>query len=432
MKLLLINPNKFCDPPIGPVPPIGLDYLQGILEKKKHEVKLVDLYFADDSELFSLIGNYTPDVVGITIRITDDSMWLTQRYYLPRIERIIQTLKEAGLENIIVGGAGFTSTARLAFKVLSADYGVVGDGELPLVSLLKEIEKGAKTIKTPGVIFKEGDKIITNTRIFYDINQLPDNPRTLVDNIRYSKADGISNIETKRGCPMQCAFCIDPLIEGEYYSHRVRSPERVADEFQRLYEQGIEYVHVNDPEFNLPPNHALTVSNELIKRKNQVGWECEIHPIAYTVSEDLVKCMKGAGCQKVNIGVDTGSPKVMKLLNIHHSPEEVEHVSKLFKKYEIFVQQMYITGCPGEGIDELNETLDLIERSKPTVAFFMTGLRIYPGTILERFCRKEGTLRPDQNCLEPTYYQPGHLENELLPILSKRCGEHTNWIKPGY
>ena len=430
MKVLLINPNQFCDPPLGPVPPIGLDYLQGILEGEKHEVKLIDLMFEDDSELFSLIGSFTPDVVGITVRNIDDATWTTQRYFLPRIESIIQTLKEARLENIIVGGAGFTSVAKLAFQVLSADYGIVGDGELPLLNLLKEIEKRAKTIKTPGVIFREGDKIKMNSRIFCDVNQLPDNPRTLVDNLSYRKAFGTCNIETKRGCPMECAFCQDPLVGGRYYSHRIRHPERVADEFQRLHEQGIEYVHIVDPEFNLPLEHALAVSKELAKRKNRVGWLCFIHPIASAVSEELVKYMKDAGCQEVTIGVDTGSPKILKRVNIHHSPEEVKQVMKLFAKYGITANQIYVIGCPGEGLDELNETLDLIEQSEPKVAILNTGIRIYPNTSFERLCREEGILQPEKSCLEPTFYRLEHLRKELLPVLKKRCFEHFNWILP--
>ena len=67
MKILLINPNNYIEP-IGPVAPIGIDYLQGVLERENHQVKLVDLCFNDDENLLTLIGNFTPDAVGFTIR----------------------------------------------------------------------------------------------------------------------------------------------------------------------------------------------------------------------------------------------------------------------------------------------------------------------------------------------------------------------------
>jgi radical SAM superfamily enzyme YgiQ (UPF0313 family) len=434
MKILLINPNQHREP-LGPVAPIGLDYLQGVLDQENHQVKLVDLCFKDDSELFSLIGDFTPDATGITIRNTHDGIVSAHQNFLPRIEKIIQTLKKEGFENIIIGGGGITSMPKLVFEFLSADYGVVGDGELPLIGLLKEIEKRVKSFKTPGIIYREKDRTVMNPRVFYDLNQLPENPRTLVDNVGYFKAIGTSNIQTKRTCPMQCAFCLDPLVGGPSASHRVFAAERVANEFQRLYKQGILYVYVNDPEFNLPPEHALAVSKELAKRKNQVGWSCFIHPIAATISEELVKSMKEAGCQEVVIGVDTVSPKVRKALNMYHTPEEVEYVTKLFSKHNMFVFQTYITGLPCEGVEELNETLDFVEQKINPIegvqVLFVPSLRIFPGTMLEKYCREEGSIRSDQNCLEPTFYKPEHLEKELLPVLYERAQDYVGkWAVP--
>ncbi len=431
MKVLLINTNDYVNMH-GPVAPIGIDYLQGALERERHEVKLVDLSFAEDSELISLVGDFTPDAVGMTIRNTCDCYFFAQHSFLPRIEYLIQMLKNAGLENIIVGGPGFTSMARLVFEALSADYGVVGDGEIPLVGLLKEIEKGVKQPSTPSVLYRNQGEVVMNPRVFFDLADIPDHPRTLVDNVRYYNISGTANIQTKRGCTMQCAHCLDPLVGGKCYKHRTMSPNRVADEFQRLHDQGIMHTQVNDPEFNLPPNHALAVCKELVRRKNKVGWSCCIHPNAALVSEELVKAMKEAGCKEVSMGIESLSYKVMKTLNIYHTPRDVEQVIRLFRKHDLPVSQWFIVGLPNEGVEELNESLDFIEqRLNPlggVSAVFIPGVRIYAGTILERFSKEHGVIDPDHDCLEPTFYKPKHLEFALLPELYKRVEQHhLNW-----
>ena len=61
--------------------------------------------------------------------------------------------------------------------------------------------------------------------------------RRWVDNRRYFREGGQAGIETKRGCPCRCVYCADPVAKGR--QTRTRPPEAVADEVERLLEQGI-------------------------------------------------------------------------------------------------------------------------------------------------------------------------------------------------
>ena len=430
MKVLLINPNQFREP-IGPVAPVALDYLSGPLRAAGHEVKIVDLCFAKDSQLLSLIGDFRADVTGFTLRNIASMSVSVATDFLSRLRALVWHVKGAGLRNIVIGGAGFTVMPRAVFQALpEVDIGVVGEGEVSFVNLLGELAAGKRTFDTPGVIYRTvTGAIVENPRELLNLDDLPARERDTVDNAGYYRSTPYVGVQTKRGCPLLCSYCMDPITYGRRMQGRMRTPAQVADEFAYLSAQGIKAIWMADAEFNLPPQHALEVSRELARRKNDVVWYCGMRPVVNTVPDELFEIMRAANCREVMLTIDSVSPKVARANGFAgQTKDSVLEAAHRLRKHGFPVIFILLVGLPEQGPAELEETLDFISIVRPHVTFFGTAVRIYPGTPMEAIALREGIIQPGWNPLEEVFYRPEYVNEQLVPLIQRRMATEPDWI----
>lgn len=426
MKLLLVSTNQFREP-LGPVLPLALEFLAEAANGAGHQVKVIDLCFRKDSELFELVGDFVPDAVGISMRNTYDGS--TMSNFLPRVRDLVNAMRARGYRNLIMGGNGFSTMARQCFDYFQPDFAVVGEGEFPLLDILDGLQKGATSFDTPGLIYRREGQVVENPLIelgpkrpYRDIRQLPPLSRRFVDSMAYQRASGMANIQTKRGCPMQCSYCVTPNTQGRKV--RVFEPSRIADEFERLGQQGVKHLYITDAEFNLPPQAALDLCNELIRRNNTLSWSCDVRPVNNALPSELIEAMAKAGCREVNMTVDTGSDAVARRNFLSQTKQGVIDATLAFKKFGIYIMHGYVVGLPGQGPDELRETLEMVDACEPNFTFFYVDPWIYPRTPLEAMAIQEGRLKPDWNPLEITYYRSEHAD-ELLRMLKRYALRHS-------
>ncbi|MEW6188583.1 MAG: cobalamin-dependent protein [Actinomycetota bacterium] len=106
-KVLLVNSNQM--KPV--VTLLGLDFIGECLRHREYEVDLLDLAFERDFK--SAIDEYfqsdSPDVIGVTIRNTDDCYFASQDFIVPKIKRIVDYIRQKTEAPIIFGGAGFST-----------------------------------------------------------------------------------------------------------------------------------------------------------------------------------------------------------------------------------------------------------------------------------------------------------------------------------
>jgi radical SAM superfamily enzyme YgiQ (UPF0313 family) len=430
LKVLFINPNQFREP-IGPIPPIAFDYLADPLERAGHELKLVDLCFTADSKLLSLIGDFKPDVTGITLRNIGSISLSIHTNFIERIQAIVRRLKDAGFRNMVVGGAGFTVMPKACFEALEEmDYGVVGEGEVAFVKLLEEIAQGKKRLDTPGVMYRtENGTIIENPREYLDLGKTTAHKRRLVDNRRYYQSAPYVAVQTKRGCPLLCSYCMDPVTYGRKMKGRVRSPSDVADEFEHLESLGIKNVWMADAEFNLPPQHAIDVARELARRKNKVVWYCGMRPIAKTVPEELFDALRAANCQEVMLTIDSVSAKVARANGFAgQTAASVREATDHLRRHGFPIVYICLVGLPEQGHDELKETLDFIASMRPDLALFYTHVRVFPGTPMEKVALQEGLIQADWNPLEPVFYKREFVDEQLVPLIRRYMRTQPDWL----
>jgi radical SAM superfamily enzyme YgiQ (UPF0313 family) len=184
-----------------------------------------------------------------------------------------------------------------------------------------------------------------------------------------------------------------------------------------------------DDLFNYPPDYAETLCREMARHRVDVKWSAFVSPGFLT--EDLLKWMKEAGCVGVEFGTDSGSPKMLKNLKKSFTVEEVIRSSKLCSTFRVNHCHYLIFGGPGEDEETIEESFQLMDQLEPTAIIGMLGIRIYPGTEMERISRAQGMIDPDTPLVDPHFYISPALGEKLGAMIQEKALKRNRWIVPG-
>jgi radical SAM superfamily enzyme YgiQ (UPF0313 family) len=418
MEVALVNTNRI-RPPIAP---IGLDYVAEALHQAGHHVTVLDLCWADEwgPAIVNFFDKRDFDLVGITLRNTDDCAFATRQSFLGEFTDMINTLRKTTQALVVLGGVGFSVMPEQVLRRCRADAGLWGDGEFGFVQLADKIEAKQPWHDVAGLIWADGDRWRHNPYSTSPLTDLPPMSRRWVDNYRYFCEGGQAGIETKRGCPGKCIYCADPLAKGKVV--RTRPPKDVVDEIENLLEQEIDHIHTCDSEFNLPPWHALEVSEEMIRRNlgDKVRWYAYCSPASFSLG--LAQKMRQAGCVGINFGVDNGDEQILRRLRRDFRPDDILSAVRMCRQVGMAVMLDLLIGSPGETRETVIATIDLVKRAAPDRVGVAVGVRVYRGTELSNMVDLEGLregLMSGTDESEPVFF----LEPAVAPFVSKLLDE---------
>lgn len=418
LKVLLISPNVEFLP--DPVFPIGLAYIAGALKQNGIPFRVLDLCFEKDYEkaIASALASFGPNIIGLSIRNIDNVSYPAYTAYLSFYRRIVQTIRKQSTAVIVIGGSGFTLLPGAVMDYLQADAGIQGEGEFEFIRLIEKLEK--RDTPPPG-FYNPSVEIIQN------LDDLPVPDRSCFDSNAYLTLGGMGNIQTKRGCPFQCVYCTYPVIEGR--TMRLRGPETVCNEIEAMVADGMDTIFFVDNEFNYPPDHALSVSKEIIKRNIKFTWGCYANPAFVTA--ELIHAMREAGCTGIEFGIDAACPEMLVNMGKNFTVDDIQKASDICRQADMPFCHSLLLGGPGETMDTVKETLNMVLNTSPTAAVCMIGIRVFPNTRLAKIAEKEGLVGPENNYLEPVFYLSSGIEAEILPFIENFAKEHRTWIFPG-
>lgn len=425
--VVLINSNRM-KPAVAP---LGLDYVAGHLRRGGFEVRLIDLCFADDpaQALRQGLTHVDPLMIGVTFRNTDDCYYPSCAWFVPELGQLVKRIRSLTGAPVVLGGCGYSVFPIEIAQMTGADLGVVGDGEETFLRLAQTLADERDDRGLPGLVWRDtgGRWVINPPQSPGELDVSP--ARDLIDNARYFREGGQGNVETKRGCPMSCIYCADPVAKGRKV--RCRPPAQVADEVESLLRQGVDVLHLCDGEFNIPPEHALEVCREMIRRGlgQRVRWYvyCSPHPF----SDELALAMKQAGCAGINFGSDSGCDRMLAALGRSYRRDAIREAVIACRAAGILVMLDLLIGGPGEDPDSARETISFMKRLGPDCCGAATGVRLYPGTPLAEMVRRQGPMSANPNLrgqiedndslLRPVFYfdrrlgdDPGGLVCDLI------------------
>ncbi len=437
-KILLVNSNRI-HPPVGP---IGLDYIGASILQAGYEIDLIDFSIEKDPD--SAVKRYfatahrEPLLAGITFRNVDDCFWPQAQSFVHELTAIVSQLKEANNGPVLLGGSGYSLFPKRLLETTGADFGVYGDGEAAVVSLIQTLEQKKDLFhKIGGLVYRANGSIKSNPPAWPRTVSVPAS-RPLIDNRYYFTNGGQAGLETKRGCSRKCIYCIDPLIKGGL--HRLRDPVEAADEAQTLLSEGIDVLHLCDPEFNLPRRHALSVCREFIRRRlgSRLRW------YAYLAVEpfdrELASLMQQSGCAGINFTTDSADISMLKTYRQVHTPEAITQAVSLAKEHKIKVMLDLLIGGPGETPETVADSIRHLKATEADCIGTSYGIRIHPGTAMETIVRAEGDPARNPNIrrhyqgpidlLQPTYYIARELGDTPAALIREHISDDERFFLP--
>jgi len=160
---------------------------------------------------------------------------------------------------------------------------------------------------------------------------------------------------------------------------RERSAQNIALEFKWISDNlpYVKEILIDDDTFTMNKQHAINVSNELIKINNKLLWTCEARA---TLDLEALKVMKKAGCRLIVTGFESISQDVLNKVNKNIRIESVNSFVKAAEEAGIKIHACFMAGNPGDTLVTLNDSLDwaLKQKNFDTAQFF--PLQVYPGT----------------------------------------------------
>jgi anaerobic magnesium-protoporphyrin IX monomethyl ester cyclase len=433
MNILLIHPSSYFKKRIlneitMPDMPLGLAYIAAVLEQAHHYVRIVDLnVIKTKDELKAALTDVRYEVVGFT---STTSNILTCYRTIHAIKKLLPWI------TTVLGGWHVSGAPAQTLRECTAlDVVVKGEGEETMTELVDAIARHKNLSGIQGVVFRNdrGEIIENEDRpLIKNLDDIPFPARHLLPMEEYKKRGfstsgvyfkrdrGISGIVTSRGCTGRCIFCADHTI----YKHncRLRSPENVIAEIKQVMKQfHVTIFFFQDAHFTQSPTRAKKICELIIKEKLDIIWACSAR--VDTVNDELLHLMKRAGCARIGYGIESGSPKMLKIMNKHVNFKQMRDAIRWTREVGMISFVYLVYGVPGETAEDIMLTRQLLMELKPD--FVNQSIAIpYPGTRLREIALERNMIKNDHwkfysfpygNVIEyPGYEEMFKLQGKIL------------------
>lgn len=385
MNILLTHGYFIQDDPVEyeimkPYPPVGLLFLSAWLKKSGIPHELLDVTFLSMDALKDRLANGGTSLVGIYVTL------MTRSNVLKMIDMI---KAQSGINDVkIVLGGPDTRWHAEGYLLRGADVIIPGEGEETLEETVRALlgDKGNQLDDIKGIYYlnKDGVAVFTGERKFLDPQVIPLPSYDHVDVTRYLRTwkerHGFSSmaINSMRGCPYSCNWCSKSVYGNSY---RRRSPKDVVEEMVMLRDTfQPDQVWFTDDVFTISKSWLKEFATEVDKHNLTMPYECISR--SDCMDEEVIHLLKTTGCRKVWIGAESGSQKVIDLMNrkIH-----LEWTTQMFLKLrseEIKAGTFIMLGYQGEKKRDIFLTAKFLKRILPDdltigVAYPIKGTKFF-------------------------------------------------------
>ena len=357
-----------------PYPPLGILYICAHLRSKGLSVEVFDSTFSSRHELFALLQQGPPSILGIYSNL------MTR----PNVIEILRVAKDAGWKTIV--GGPEPSAYVDEYLAAGADVIVIGEGEVTLEELVPALQSHSTGAlqQVNGIVFRASDGTVVRTPPrdqIRDIDSQPWPAREAIDSARYlavwREHHGMGSVSliTARGCPYHCRWCSHEVF-GK--THRRRKPASVADELQWLIDRyQPEMAWMADDVFTIHHGWLFQYADELKRRGIKLPFECISR--ADRLNPKVVATLAEMGCFRVWIGSESGSQRILDAMERGVTAEEVRSAVAMCKAHGIKTGMFLMWGYEGEEIGDIEATIEHVKKTDPDI-FFTTVAYPIKGT----------------------------------------------------
>jgi radical SAM superfamily enzyme YgiQ (UPF0313 family) len=394
----------------GCYPPLGLAYLAAVLRAAGHSVSIVDaeVYSLTRAEL---VARLPPDatLVGFT---STTLLWPSVRLTAAAVRRAMPRA------TLVVGGPQVIAFPEdtLASSVFNA--GVIGDGEATIVEIAARLAAHAPITDVPGCVIRDdqgGIRVNGPARWVEDLDSLPLPAIDLLPVARYRSIlarDPFVTMITSRGCPYRCTFC-SQIYTGPRL--RTRSPAGIIVEMERaVKEYGAREIILFDETFGVKRDEALQLCALIRERGLTVRWSARTR--IDVLDAELLSAMRRAGCYFLHLGIESGSQRVLDLMQKRITLDEASRVVRMARELGFFVHGYFMLGYPGETRRETAATTGFSRRLGLDVASYTIAIP-NPRTPLYDDAVRQGYIAADF-WREYTF---GRISTEIPLLATREC-----------
>lgn len=360
----------------GDIPHLACAYLTNFLHRRGFSATYVSLFQRDKERLAALLSG-NPRCVAITTTL------YVLNFPANEVVEFIRSCNPA--VPIVIGGPLIANCARIHRETMGAGaplvgnaqetedipfqtviedigadiYVIEGQGELTLSRIVDCLRAGRDLGEVPNIVFREGKR-------YRETAAVPEqNDMNAVDidwRQAYGEPVGITlQTRTARSCAFKCSFCNYPTRAGKLSLASIDTVIRELDSMRDL--GGVRNVVFIDDTFNVPLDRFKDLCRAMIARNYQFNWFSYFR--CSNSDEEAIELMKRSGCKGVFLGIESGSPVILKNMNKAATVDKYEIGIRLLREHGITTFASFIMGFPGETAVTVQETVEFIRANRP-------------------------------------------------------------------
>lgn len=380
--------------------PLNLRYIAGSLISEGARVMVHDFVVEryNKDAFLGQLRKKQPVLIGFTSLSSS----------IPFVNLISKQIKmfDTGIHTILGGVHASALPLETLGELKHIDFIVVGEGEITIKELYKEILGNQDFHRVRGIAFRDkmtGKLFMTAKReLISDLNNLDFPAINLFEVEKYRKAHvsrGFSRVDlnimellTSRGCPQSCIFCAGHINYGQ--TLRFRSISNIIKEIERM--RKIEHISIEDDTFTLNRSLVFELGNYL--KSKGITWNCNarVGSIDKKLADDMVR----NNCRKISLGIESGSERILKLSKKNITVSEILETFRIVRKSGIrYIEGNFMLGShPDEKIEDIALTEKLIFSLKPDF-ITLTIMCPFPGTEAYEIMSKRNLFPERKNWL---------------------------------
>ena len=340
--------------------PYGLFALGAQALRAGHQVKVINMSAFAWTRVEEVIAALDAELFGL-------SCWTANRRGVALVAREIKRRHPEA--HVVVGGPHATPLPReMLAHHADIDTIAIGESEATFLELVDRLAAGEPTQGLAGTAFRVDGRVELG----------PD--RKAIEDL-----DGLASphdwfdthiVMTSRGCAWRCTFCGAEASWGRGY--RGQSIGYVLDALERALERApVKMLQIKDDTFTTNRKRVLELCRGIRSRGLKFVWSCDTR--VDVLGDELLREMRLAGCERLSLGVESGSQRILDAIDKKITPDEIIASTELAKKYGIKARYYMMVGNRGETRETFDETLAFLKRARPHQYIF-AALSVYPGT----------------------------------------------------